>query len=68
LEEGSRWLQQEVDITIKVPEGKSIYLDKDLVKIIYDIENVSNTWDGDMVGKYWKMTELGLEEEKQSLP
>lgn len=68
LEEGSRWLQQEVDITVKVPEGKRIYLDDKLVKIIYDIENVSNTWDGDMVGKYWKMTELGLEEEKPSLP
>lgn len=63
LKEGSRWLQQEVDITIKVPEGKSVYLGDKLIKIIYDIENVSNTWDGDMVGKYWKMTELGLEEE-----
>ncbi|MGQ8337433.1 PspC domain-containing protein [Sunxiuqinia sp. A32] len=62
LEDGSRWLDQEVDITLKVPEGKSIYLGDKLVKIIYDIENVSNTWDGDMVGKYWKMTDLGLEE------
>lgn len=60
LEEGSRWLQQEVDITVKVPEGKSVYLADDLVKIIYDIENVSNTWDGDMVGKYWIMTPDGL--------
>ncbi len=63
LEQGSRWLQQEVDITVKVPEGKRVYLDDDLIKIIYDIENVSNTWDGDMVGKYWRMTPLGLEED-----
>ena len=65
LDEGSRWLQQEVDITIKVPEGKSIYLGDNLIKIINDIENVSNTWDGDMVGKYWKMTDLGLKEENR---
>ncbi|HSM48137.1 MAG TPA: PspC domain-containing protein, partial [Draconibacterium sp.] len=39
---------QDVSITIKVPEGKAVYLGNDLVKIIHDIENVSNTWDGDM--------------------
>ncbi len=62
LKDGKRWLGQEVDITVKVPEGKSIYLGDKMVKIIYDIENVSNTWDGDMIDKFWKMTELGLEE------
>lgn len=60
LQEGKRWLGQEVDLTLKVPEGKAIYLDDDMVKIIYDIENVSNTWDGDMVGKYWEMEPDGL--------
>lgn len=65
LKEGSRWLQQEVDITVKVPDGKSVYLGDNMMKIIYDIENVSNTWDGDMVGKYWKMTDLGLQEDKR---
>ncbi len=64
IEEGSRWLDQEVDITVKVPKGKRVYLDDELIKIIYDIENVSNTWDGDMVGKYWEMTDLGLELDK----
>ena len=64
LEQGSRWLGQEVDITVKVPEGKRVYLSDDLIRIIYDIENVSNTWDGDMIGKYWKMTDIGLELDK----
>ncbi|WP_423128590.1 PspC domain-containing protein [Gaoshiqia sp. Z1-71] len=64
LGEGKRWLDQELDITVKIPEGKSVFLDESMVEIIYDIENVSNTWDGDMVGKFWKMTELGLEEQK----
>jgi hypothetical protein len=43
-----------------VPEGKAIYLGEDMVKIIHDIENVSNTWDGDMVNKYWIMKPEGL--------
>jgi phage shock protein PspC (stress-responsive transcriptional regulator) len=51
---------QNVSITIKVPEGKAVYLGDDLVKIIHDIENVSNTWDGDMVGKTWVMKPDGL--------
>lgn len=55
-----RWRGQEVSITVKVPEGKAIYLDNDMVKIIHDIENVSNTWDGDMVGKTWVMKPDGL--------
>jgi phage shock protein PspC (stress-responsive transcriptional regulator) len=60
LNEGHRWLGQEVDMILKVPEGKAIYLSDEMVKIISDIENVSNTWDGDMVGKYWEMKPDGL--------
>lgn len=62
FEEGKKWRNQEVSITVKVPEGKSVYLSDDLVKIIHDIENVSNIWDGDMVGKYWEMKPEGLTE------
>lgn len=62
IEEGSKWRNQEVDIIVKVPQGKSVYLGNELVKIIHDIENVSNTWDGDMVGKYWEMNPEGLSE------
>ncbi|WP_372934285.1 PspC domain-containing protein [Mariniphaga sediminis] len=60
LEEGDKWRDQEVYITIKVPEGKSIFLDESMVDIIYDIENTTNTWDGDMIGKYWEMKPKGL--------
>ena len=60
LEEDGKWRDQDVDITIKVPEGKAIYLGEDLVRIIHDIENVSNTWDADMVEKTWVMKEEGL--------
>lgn len=64
IKDNKRWLDQEVDITVKVPKGKSVYLGNKMERIINDIENVSNTWDGDMVGKYWEMTDLGLQEKK----
>lgn len=60
LGKDEKYRGQDVSITIKVPEGKAVYLSDDLVKIIHDIENVSNTWDGDMVGKTWVMKPEGL--------
>jgi phage shock protein PspC (stress-responsive transcriptional regulator) len=60
IKEGSKWRAQEIEITVKVPEGKAVFLDKEIVEIIDDIENVSNTWDGDMVGKFWEMKPEGL--------
>ncbi len=60
IKEGSRWRDQDVEITLKVPEGKSVFFENDMVKIIHDIENVSNTWDGDMVEKFWEMKPEGL--------
>lgn len=60
LKDQAKWRDQEVSITLKVPEGKSIYLDKKMADIIYDIENTENMWDGDMVGKTWTMTPDGL--------
>ena len=60
LGESEKWRKQEVYITVKVPEGKAIFLSDDMDEIIHDIENVSNTWDGDMVGKYWEMKPEGL--------
>ncbi len=60
LEQGDKWRDQKMFITLKVPEGKRIYLNEDMVDIIYDVENVTNTWDREMVGKYWDMKPEGL--------
>ncbi|MCC6180745.1 MAG: hypothetical protein IT237_02820, partial [Bacteroidia bacterium] len=40
--------------------GKVVYRDNSLNNLIYDIENLTNTYDGDMVNRRWKMTEYGL--------
>lgn len=60
LNDDAKWRDQEVSMTMKVPEGKSIFMNEKMKSIINDIENVNNMWGGDMVGKYWTMTADGL--------
>lgn len=60
LGEGGKWRNQEVFISVKVPEGKTIFLGDGMEDIIHDIENTSNTWDNDMVGQFWTMKPEGL--------
>jgi phage shock protein PspC (stress-responsive transcriptional regulator) len=60
LKDNARWREQEVSMILKVPEGKSIYLNKNMADIIDDIENTENMWDGDMIDKTWIMTANGL--------
>ncbi len=56
-----KFRSQDVTVVLRIPVGKVIYLDKSLESLIYDIENVTNTYDGDMINRRWKMTEAGLE-------
>ncbi len=51
---------QDLTIILKLPVGKVVYLDKTLESIIYDIENVTNTYDTDMINRRWVMTDNGL--------
>lgn len=60
LEEDKKWRSQKLELVLKLPKGKTVYLNDNLLPIIYDIENTTNTWDGDMVGEYWKMLPEGL--------
>ena len=55
-----KFRMQKVRILVKVPEGKSVELSKKMDRIIYDVDNFSNTLDSDMAGKKWAMTEKGL--------
>jgi phage shock protein PspC (stress-responsive transcriptional regulator) len=52
---------EDMKLRLLVPEGKAIYLQDGSERIIYDIDNVTNTWDWDMINKVWTMTERGLE-------
>lgn len=53
-----RW--QDVQFTLQVPLGKSVFLRAGSEDVIYDIKNVHNIYDGDMIGRTWTMTEKGL--------
>lgn len=52
---------QEIQVLLKVPRGKVINLDKSMMTFISDVENVTNTYDADMVGRRWFMSKEGLE-------
>jgi len=52
---------QDMKVVLKLPIGKVIRLDKSLEHLIYDIENVHNTYDRDMLSRRWIMTENGLD-------
>jgi phage shock protein PspC (stress-responsive transcriptional regulator) len=56
----AKWRNQEVQVTLKVPEGKMIRLDTRLARLNFDFDNVNNIWNKEMTGKTWKMTPEGL--------
>jgi len=53
-----RW--QELKLTLHLPVGNEIFLDQNIENLIFDIENVHNIWDGNMVGHTWRMSQKGL--------
>jgi phage shock protein PspC (stress-responsive transcriptional regulator) len=58
--EGSKFRTQEVDVKIKLPLGMVIYFDKSVKYLLDDVDNITNTWDGDMISRRWIMTSRGL--------
>jgi hypothetical protein len=55
-----RYRVQLIEVVVEVPIGKAVYLSNNMTRIIYDIKNTTNTYDGDMVGLTWTMTPEGL--------
>jgi phage shock protein PspC (stress-responsive transcriptional regulator) len=60
IPEDELWRTQEVELELQLPVGYTVFLSEDLKRMIYDIDNVTNTYDGDMVGRRWTMTPKGL--------
>jgi phage shock protein PspC (stress-responsive transcriptional regulator) len=61
VEDGVNWRVPEVNMKLMLPVGKVVKFDKSVKYLLDDVANTSNTWDGDMAGRRWKMTEKGLE-------
>ena len=57
----SKFRGQNVDVILKLPIGKSVYLDKDARMILNDVQNTTDTGDWKMGGHTWTMTKDGLE-------
>lgn len=55
-----KFRNQQLSLILKVPVGKTIFLDDNTDNIIYDIDNVTNTYDKKMLNHYWIMTPKGL--------
>lgn len=60
LGKGQHWRAQEVRMELRVPRNKVIYIGPALRDMLNDVDNVSNTLDGHMVDRRWKMTDKGL--------
>jgi phage shock protein PspC (stress-responsive transcriptional regulator) len=60
IPKGDKWRSQEVTLTLKVPVGKVVYLSKSMEHIIFNIQNINNAIDYDMVNRRWVMTRQGL--------
>jgi phage shock protein PspC (stress-responsive transcriptional regulator) len=51
---------QDLKITMRLPVGATVYLDESIENIMYEIRNVQDMYDGDMLGHLWEMTPEGL--------
>lgn len=52
---------QEVEITLYLPLNSIIYLDKSTKTYLYNVDNVDDIYDDDMVRHHFKMSDAGLE-------
>jgi phage shock protein PspC (stress-responsive transcriptional regulator) len=56
----SKWRDQDVQVTVKVPTGRMVRLGQNLDQLHFDFDNINNIWDQEMTGKTWVMTPEGL--------
>jgi phage shock protein PspC (stress-responsive transcriptional regulator) len=61
IEDNIKFRQPHVELKLHIPVGTVVFLDRSVKGLLDDVDNISNTWEGDMAGRRWKMTEKGLE-------
>lgn len=62
------WRNQRINLKVNIPVGKTVYLDESLKPILRDVKNTSDTFDDDMVKKYWTMKSDGLTLVNRAIP
>ena len=61
IDKGEKYRGQKVQLILRVPVGKRVYLDQSLENFIYDIDNITSVQDDDMLNRTWEMTSKGLQ-------
>jgi phage shock protein PspC (stress-responsive transcriptional regulator) len=56
----TKWRNQKLSVKVYLPIGQKIFIDATVANLLDDIDNVSNTYDGDMVNHTWQMQTQGL--------
>lgn len=60
LKEGDRTRIPQMELTLRLPVGKSVIFHESTRYIIHDIKNLQNVYDPQMAGHLFRMTEAGL--------
>ncbi len=60
VDKDQRFRNQHVQLLLKIPVGKRVHLDGLMKGFIYDIDNVDDIYESDMLNRTWEMSEKGL--------
>lgn len=55
LPQGEKWRMQEILVTVNIPEGKRIFIDKNMEYILSSTQDFCFCWPDELVGKVWVM-------------
>lgn len=55
------WKEEEVYLTVYIPEGTTIYFENSSKRFLYNIENTQDIYDRNMANHHFKMTSKGFE-------
>lgn len=58
------WIFPEVDVKVRISDGTILYIDEAMVEQLDDIETEEYYSNKELAGKYWIMTDKGLQEYK----
>ncbi|MDD4385292.1 MAG: PspC domain-containing protein [Bacteroidales bacterium] len=55
LKQGEKWRAQDVEVTLLVPEGKQVYVDRSMEPFLSTDQEYCMCWPDELVGRIWKM-------------
>lgn len=55
LNQGEKWRAQDVEVTLLLPEGKRVYIDRSMESILSTNQAYCMFWPDELVGRIWEM-------------